>query len=156
MTDRVMSEKYQYYHKRGDTFILKQNGEIAGGVLMLILGGFIFYCDMMSETEIYILCFALLMIICGIAYIIKRKVFNVSERIFTVSYGGFFRKTYRFNQFQKFVVREEIVRQRYSGMGVRIVFKKNSQLPDMLLRTFWDKDSVESFVDETKRIMGKK
>lgn len=148
-----MSEKYRYYRKKGDIYDLKRNKEIVIGIFWII-AGIVFYYDV-PVKDYLTFCFALLLVIWGVLSIIKRKVFNVSEKTFTVSYGGFFRKTYRFNQFKEFIVREETLRQRYNGMGVRIVFKKKFQLDDVLLRTFWIEDSIESFVNETKRIVGK-
>lgn len=154
MTDRIMNENYRYYRQKGDTYILKRNKEFVIGIFWII-AGIVFYYDV-PVKDYLTFCFALLLVIWGVLSILKRKVFNVSERILTISYGGFFRKTYKFNQFQEFVVREETFRQRYNGMGVRIVFKKKFQLQDILLRTFWVKDSIEPFIIETKRIVGKK
>lgn len=154
MADRIVNEKYRYYRKKGDIYILKRNKEISIGVFWII-AGIVFYYDV-PVKDYFTFCFALLLEIWGIAYIIKRKVFNVSERTFMVSYGGFFRKTYRFNQIQDFQVKEEWISHRYNGIGVRIVFKKQFQLDDVLLRTFWIEAPIFSFVNETKRIVGKK
>lgn len=115
MADGIMDENYRYYYQKGDACILRRKKETAIGIF-LILAGIIIYCDVNDKYSIAS-CYVLLIIIWGVANVVKRKVFNIAERTFTVSYGGFFRKTYRFNQIE---------------------------------------DPIASFVDETKRLMGKK
>ena len=146
-------DNLQYYTRKGDIFTLIRRNEIGTNIFLFCLVAVFLYFGIRSGNSMLIFCVTPPLLI-AVGLLTHTRKFDTQSRIFTHSIAFVWKKTYRFEQFDRFLVVRNTTNGMYDGTDVKLVFRndKGNEDPVKLLNIRKTK-KIEQFMQETKKII---
>jgi len=145
----------KYYTRKGDVFTLIRRYEIGFNIFLFCLTSALLFWGIKSAENSIIFCsLAPLLIAIGLLTHIRK--FDTKSRVFTHSIMFVWQKSYRFEQFIRFLVVRNTMNGMYNGTDVKLVFLNDKGKEETVkLIDIQKTKKIELFIQETKKIMAK-
>jgi len=150
----VNIENLKYYTRNNTVFKVKKDFTTIWSSFVVLLGVAIFIWMYISNQSEYLF-LPFFPILAGIYGGSRRSFFDVSNRTFNTSVFFFIKKNYRLEQFVNFRTVRNTINGMYNDTSVELIFQdENGKQTSVKLRDFYRTKKIESFIAETKAVMG--
>ena len=146
-------QNLKYYTRRSNVFTLSRRFEIGWNIFLLCLVAAFLYPAITTQNTMLIFCVIPPMLL-AIGLLSHTRKFDVESRIFTHSMMFFYKKSFRFEQFIRFLVVRTTLNGMYNGTDVKLVFQNDKGKEETVkLMNIRKSKKIELFIQETTAIM---
>ena len=149
----VNLDKLKYYSRKGDVFTLIRRFEIGFNIFLFCLTSALLFWGITSANKMIIFC-SLAPLLVAIGLLTHTRKFDMKNRIFTHSILFVWQKSYRFEQFVRFLVVRNTMNGMYDGTDVKLIFLNDKGKEEAVkLLNIRNTKKIELFIQETKKII---